>query len=340
MGIRDYLVKRLLFLFPVVIGVITLTFLISHLIPTDPAIFWCGGTGVSVLPTRALELARARYHLDQPLYIQYYYYMADFLRGDLGDSPVWGLPVASLIVYYFPNTFELALAASLITMTLGILIGVVCALNRDGIIDHIGRFFSMFGLCIPSFWFGIILQLVFYHYLRIVPSPLGRISSSTIVTKVTGFLILDCLITGNWPAFFDALEHMALPAIALSCTSLGFIIRLTRSSVLEVLNRDFVRTLRAMGLRERLVIYKYALRAALIPPITAIGWTIGFCLGGAPLIEVVFAWPGIGWQVVQSVETMDYPLLMGFVLVAGLVFTVINLILDTLYYYIDPRIRR
>lgn len=340
MGIRGYVAKRLLSLIPVIIGVITLTFLISHVIPADPAIYWAGGTGVSQLPARSLELARARYHLDEPLYVQYYYYMAGMLRGDLGVSPVFGRPVAEMIAYYLPNTIELALTASLITTILGILIGVSCAVNRDGIIDHIGRFFFMAGLSVPSFWLGIILQMVFYYYLKIVPSPIGRLSPTITVTNVTNFLILDSLITGNWLAFFNALQHLALPAIALSMTSLGFIIRLTRASMLEVLSEEFVRTSRAMGLRKRLVVYKYALRAALIPPVAAIGWTIGSCLGGAALIEVVFAWPGVGWQVVQSVQVMDYPLLNGFVLVSGIVFSVVNLSVDVLYYYIDPRIRR
>ena len=344
MGLREYLIKRIFFLIPVILGVTLITFTISRIIPSDPVLTWAGGTSTSVLPTATLEQLRKAFHLNEPIYVQYYYYLADLTRGSLGSSPILMRPVVDIMVDYLPNTLELTIVSTMLTVLVGIPIGILAAIKQDRLQDHAGRLFALFGICVPSFWLGIMLQLVLYYYLGIFSEPIGRVSPAIIIhhpiTKITGFILLDTLVTGNWPAFFNALEHMIMPAITLSATVTGLILRLTRSSMLEVLRMDYVRTARSMGLRERIVIYRHALRNALIPPVTSLGWTIAMQLGGAPLVEVVFSWPGIGFQVVKAIETLDFPLIMGFTLLSGVIFSVSNLAVDILYSVIDPRIVR
>ena len=329
-----YITKRILMLIPVLLGASILVFSLIHLAPGDPA-RTIAGEHASI---QTIEKIRVKYGLDKPLITQYWIWLKQALQGDFGRSIVSNEYVSREIWARFPNTFELTILAMLIAVIVGVTAGIISASKQYSIMDYSVMGFALFGVSMPVFWLGIMLMMVFGVFLRWFPIS-GRISIMVSLNRITGFYLFDSLITGNWAAFISALRHIILPAIALGTIPMATIARVTRSSMLEVLRQDFIRTERAKGLSERLVIYKHAVRNALIPVVTVIGLNFGILLAGAILTETVFSWPGLGRYVVKAVQMRDYPAVQGCVLFFAFIFVVVNLVTDIIYVYIDPRIK-
>src|SRR5262245_17282945 len=298
------ILRRLILLIPVLVGITLVTFTLARVVPRNVAYVWAGAQGFRATPEAAAQLTR-QYHLDAPIAVQYFHYMADLLRGDLGTSPVTTRPVISEIRQFLPHTIELAVSAMLLSVLLGLPIGVVSAVRRNSAVDHLSRLTALLGVSMPVFWLGLLLQLVFYSWLGLVPDPGGRLSNqiryTSPVQNVTGFLMVDTALTGNWVACRDALVHLILPTLTLALPQVAMISRMTRSSMLEVLGQDYIRTSRAKGLSERVVTYRHALRNALIPVATVVGLSLAWLLTGSVVTEVVFYWPGLGRYGVEAI---------------------------------------
>jgi peptide/nickel transport system permease protein len=329
-----YIAKRILMLVPVLLGVSILAFFLIHLAPGDPAITMAGEHA----SPQTIKAIRLKYGLDKPLYVQYGIWLKQALHGDMGRSIVSNDHVVREIMDRFPNTFELTIFAMVLAIIIGSIAGIVSASKQYSLLDYGTMGLALFGVSLPVFWLGIMLMMIFGVFLRWLPIS-GRINIAIPFHRITGFYILDSLITGNFKAFIDILKHLILPAFALGTIPMATIARVTRSSMLEVLRQDFIRTERAKGLSERVVIYKHAVRNALIPVVTVIGLNFGLLLAGAILTETVFSWPGIGRYVVKAVGMRDYPAVQGCVMFFAFMFVIVNLITDLLYVYIDPRIK-
>lgn len=288
--------------------------------------------------TEQIEALREELGLNDPLYVQFGRFLWDILHGDFGRSLMTRAPVAQEIFSRFPATIELALAAMLIAATVGIIVGVIAAVKQYSLFDYLSMIGALAGVSMPIFWLGLMLIIIFAVNLGWLPVA-GRIDIGLEPQHITGFFILDSILTRNWPALVSALKHLVLPAVALACYSMAIIARMTRSTMLEVLRQDYIRTARAKGLSETSVVYKHALRNALIPVVTVIGLQTGMLLSGAVLTETVFSWPGIGSLLVNGILAADYPLVQATVIVIASVFVIVNLIVDILYVYLDPRIR-
>jgi peptide/nickel transport system permease protein len=328
-----YIIKRLLQIIPVVLGVTLIAFLLIHLTPGDPVRTMLGQHATQ----QEIDETRAKFGLDQPLYIQYFIWLGDVLKGDMGRSILSHEQVTIEIASRFPNTIELAIAAMIFAILIGIIAGIISASKQYSVIDYSVMGVALFGISMPVFWLGIMLMMIFGVFLGWLPIG-GRIDLLIPFQRITGFMVIDSIITGNGAALISVLRHLILPAIALGTIPTAIIARTTRSSMLEILRQDFIRTERAKGLSERKVIYKHALRNAMVPVVTVIGLNFGLLLSGAILTETVFSWPGVGRLVVDSVFDRDYPLVIGCILVFAFVFVIVNLITDILYTYIDPRI--
>jgi peptide/nickel transport system permease protein len=264
--------------------------------------------------------------------------MKNLVRGDLGTSFQTNRAVIDDLKQFFPATFELTVVSLIFTLLLGIPLGIVAATKRDKWIDHITRVFSLTGVSMPIFWLGLILLLLFYFKLGLFPAG-GRLSSSLPPPRgLTGFYLLDSLLTMNWPVFWNSLWHILMPSLCLAFAIMGVISRMTRSSMLDVLNQDFIRTAEAKGLPQRLVIYKHALRNAMIPVITVVGVMFGRLIAGAVLTETIFSWPGMGLYTVQSIMYLDFQPIMGFTILVAFFYVSVNLITDILYGLFDPRV--
>ena len=328
----SYLVRRLLLTPLLLLAVSAIVFTLLRMVPGDPAEALLGEKA----STEALMRKRTELGLDRPLVVQYGIYMQRVLtRGDFGESFVRGTPIASEIKRFLPATIELTLAAMAIALFTGITLGVVSAVRKGTWIDYVGSVFALIGVSIPVYWLGLLLLLAFGKAL----ATAGNLSPSLSVPSTTGFLLLDTLIAGDMHAFADALRHLVLPAAALSTIPLALIARITRSSMLDVLESDYVRTARAKGLSPDVVVMRHALRNALIPIVTLAGLEFGYLLGGAVLTETVFRWPGMGTYIVDSLENRDYMAIQGAVLTLAATFVLVNLLVDILYAFIDPRIR-
>lgn len=327
--------RRLILLLLVVIGVTIITFAISHMIPGDPARLMAGDRATPEI----VQSMRTRLGLDQPLHLQYLNYVGSLLQGDLGTSIRTGRPVADDLVRFFPATIELAAVALLFSVLAGVPLGVASAVYRNRWIDQVSRTISVTGISTPAFWLGLLLIMLFYGRLDWLPSS-GRLGGDvTAPPFVTGMLLIDTLLAGDLAAFRSALSHILLPAFTLGFVHLGVVTRQIRSSMLEVLQEDYVRTAKAGGLSRRQIIFGHALRNALIPSVTMLGLAFGDLLYGAVLTETVFAWPGMGNYVVQSIHALDFPAIMGFTVVASIAYVLINLLVDLTYMLLDPQIR-
>lgn len=329
-----YIVKRILMLIPVLLGVSIIVFLIMRVFSPDPAPIVLGQHATE----ESMEAWRAANGLNDPIIIQYFNYIKGALTGDLGTSYFTKTPVTREIFSRFPATVELAIAAIVIASVFGILIGVVSAVKKNSIFDNAGMILALVGVSMPIFWLGILLIILFSGILHILPSG-SRIDPLLQPMGGTGFYLIDTIAQGNWAGFVDALKHLIMPAAALGMYSMAIITRMTRSSMLETLSQDYIRTARAKGISEGKVIRKHALRNALIPVTTVIGLQLGSLLGGAVLTETVFSWPGIGNYTVQCILKSDFPVVQGVVLLIACVFVLINLVVDIIYAFIDPRIK-
>ena len=318
------------------LGVSILVFWMVHLIPGDPALMILGERANEA----ALQELREQMGLDQPKAVQYARFLSDLSRLDLGRSFRTKGLVAEEIGWHFPPTAELTLAAMMFATVFGILAGVVSAINRGGFWDFATMFGALAGISIPIFWLGLMLILLFAHQLDLFPVS-GRLDTllDLEIERRTNFMLLDTLLAGNLAAFADAVWHLILPAITLGTVPLAIITRMTRSSLLEVLNEQYITTAYAKGLSQWIVVGKHALKNSLIPVITVIGLEFGYLLGGAILTEHIFSWPGIGSWLLKAVEARDIRPIQGGVLFIAALFMSVNLIVDLLYAYIDPRIR-
>jgi len=328
-----YIIKRLAMLAPVLIGVSIIAFSLIHIAPGDPARTMLGERATQ----EQLNEIREKYGLDKPLYVQYGIWLNGVLHGDLGRSITTHEQVSKEIFDRFPNTVELSIAAMLFAIVIGGIAGVISASKQYSITDYTFMGIALFGISMPVFWLGIMLMMIFGVWLGWLPIG-GRIDLLIPYQRVTGFMVFDSIITGNLEALISVLRHLILPAIALGTIPMAMIARVTRSSMLEVLRQDFIRTERAKGLSERAVIYKHAVRNAMVPVVTVIGLNTGLLLAGAILTETVFSWPGLGRLVVEAVYERDYPLVVGSILIFAIIFVIVILITDIFYTYIDPRI--
>lgn len=329
-----YLVRRLAGTVPVLVLVSLLVFLLIHAAPGDPTLMLLGEETTAA----DIQEARRRWGLDEPVYVQYLKFVRNALTGDLGRSFRFGQAVREVILQRLPATIELACFAILIAILIAIPLGVWAGAKPNSWIDNLGTSFGLFGISMPNFWLGIMLILLFAGLLHLLPSA-GRSTYGIAGVQRTGFYFLDSLLQGNGAALWDAFSHLLLPALALGVNMVGILMRVTRSSVLEVLNEEYVMTARAKGLEERRVLWRHVLRNALIPIVTVVGLELGTLLSGSIIVETVFAWPGIGSLLITGVSARDYPLVTGLVLVYTTAFVSINLIVDALYAIIDPRIR-
>ena len=335
MRILAYILKRLVYLIPVLIGVTLLVFFISHAIPGDPARMMAGQKA----SRQAVENLRHSMGLDRPLPEQYVRFLWGLFHGDLGTSIRNQRPVVEDLADFFPATLELTLASMILCIAVGLPLGIISAVRRNRPIDHISRVFSVFGVSMPVFWLGLMLLLLFYRNLGWLPGS-GRLDVGiNPPIHVTGFYLIDSLLEGSWSKFFNALQHILLPAFCLSYVYLAIITRIVRSSMISVMGQDYITTARANGLAESIVILKHSFKNSLIPTVTITGLSIGELLGGAILTETIFNWPGMGKYVVDSVNFLDFPAIMGFTLVVSFAYVMINLLVDVLYAFLDPQIK-
>ena len=331
---RSFIAQRLLSLIPTILGIVVAVFLTVHLVPGDPAQVMLGERASA----RSLAELRAEMGLDQPLHVQLYRFLSGLLRGDLGRSMKTHELISEELKSRFPATVELTLASMLFASLFGIAAGVLSAVRRGSALDYAGMTASLVGVSMPIFWLGLILILLFSARLGWFPIS-GRLSPDLFVPPVTGLLLIDSLLAGNIGAFGDALWHLVLPAVTLGTVPTAVISRMTRSSMLEVMREDYVRTARAKGLPERSVILKHALRNSFIPVLTVMGLEFGYLLGGAVITETIFAWPGVGRWLLLAVEARDFRAIQGGVILLSTVFVLINLVADVLYAWLDPRIK-
>jgi len=334
MTLYKYFIKRLALTIPTLIGVSIIVFLLIHMIPGDPIDIMMGDR----ITDEAREAMREILGLDLPLHVQYWQWFTSAMQGDLGISIRSSQPVFQEILDRLPATVELTLVALFIAVLFGILFGVTAARHRNTIIDQSMIGFSLLGVSIPIFWLGMMLIFFFSVMLGWLPVS-GRLSMGTAIPSVTGLYLIDALLSGNISGFVDALKHLLLPAFSLATVSLALVVRVTRSSMLDVLSEDYIRTARAKGLRERKVVYVHALKNAMIPVVTVIGLQLAKLMGGAILTETVFSWPGIGRLLINAIGFRDYPVVQGVVLFVAFAFIFMNIIVDMLYAYLDPRIR-
>jgi len=306
-----------------------------RLTPGDPVDIMMGQAGH--VSEREVELLREQWHLDEPLIIQLGYFLKDLFRGDLGVSFTKSRPVWDLIKQTLPATIELALFAAFFALLVSIPIGVISAIKQNSLLDRISMAGAFFGICMPIFWLGIILIIIFSINLGVLPTY-GRIGHDIQLQHITGFYLIDSIVTGNWPALSSSIKHLIMPAITLGFPTAAMVARVMRSSMLEVLRNDYVVMARAKGLPEFVVIVKHAMRNAMIPTVTVIGLELGMLLGGNMIVETVFSWPGLGRLVVSSIFVRDYPLVQGVVMIYAFTFIIANLIVDILYTYINPKI--
>jgi peptide/nickel transport system permease protein len=329
-----FVVRRLLLLVPILIGLSILVFFWIRALP--------GGPAQSLLGERATEATvreiEEQYGLDDPIYVQYFRYVENIASGDFGTSIRSRRPVTDELRERFPATIELALAAMIFSVALGIPLGFLAAKRYGTIVDHSSLLASLLGISIPIFFLAILLKYIFAIELGLLPT-VGRQDVLINVDHPTNFYVLDALLAGDLEAFSDAIEHLILPAIALATVPLAIIARITRAAVLDVQNEDYVRTARAKGLAPRLVDRRHVLRNALLPISTIIGLQTGLLLSGAVLTETVFAWPGMGTWLVEAIENRNYPVLQGGILFLAVIFVLVNLVVDLSYALINPRIR-
>jgi peptide/nickel transport system permease protein len=319
---------------PVLLGVSIVVFFMVRAIPGDPAQILLGQQATQA----QVEQVRENMGLDKPVIVQYGIFLADAVRGDLGDSIVTGRPVTTELLARLPATLELTAFAMLVAILVGVPVGVISAVKQYSLLDKFTSVLALIGISMPIFWLAMILIVIFFVNLGWLPFP-GRLSTGYAVTSITGLVLVDSLLTLNFAAFWDGLKHLILPAIALGTIPMAVIMRMTRSSMLEVMGEDYVRTARAKGVVPWRVIFKHALRNAMLPTVTVIGLQAGLLMGGAVITETIFSWPGVGQIAAESVYRRDYAMVQGVVLYGATLFVLVNLVVDVLYGVLDPRVR-
>jgi len=344
-----YIIRRLISVIPTLIGVTLVIFLFQRLIPGDPAVAMLGEHATEENVARIRE----QFGLNRPAFLdrdalaegdlagffdsQYVRYFRRLAHLDLGDSIHRRIPVAETLKERFPATLELSLVSMSIALLIGIPAGIASASRRNTTLDGVTMVSSLVGVSMPIFWLGIMLIMLFSVFLQWLPSG-ARLSTGVEIQTITNLLLLDSLLTGNFEGFVDALKHIIMPAVALATIPAAIITRMTRSSMLDVLQEDYIRTASAKGLSERVVLFRHALKNAFLPVITIIGIQAGTLLAGAVLTETIFSWPGIGKWVYDAILGRDYPIVQGVTLLIALIFLLVNLAVDLSYAALDPRI--
>jgi len=332
-----YLFRRALLGLPTLVGITGVTFLVSHLLPTDLVLINLGDRATQ--SPGLVEAFRHRWGLDRPVVVQYLIYLGSLLRGDLGTSIATNRPVLTELALSLPATVELATVAVVVAVIVGVSLGILAAVTRDSAVDAVARGAAAIGVAVPTFWFAILLLSTVYYRLGWAPPP-GRLTSGLAPPEpITGMYVLDSLLRGRPDLFADALRHLALPVVVLATIGVGFVTRITRASMLEVLARDYVRTAQAKGLTRWAVVLRHALRNALIPIITIGGTLYAQLMSGTVMTETIFSWPGLGRYAFSSAASLDFPAVMGVALVVGAIYVAINLGVDLLYVLVNPRVR-
>jgi peptide/nickel transport system permease protein len=332
-----YALRRLSLLPAVLLGVSVVTFALTRVIPGDPTDRLVGSAFLT--EARRAEIRR-EYGLDRPYPAQFAAYLAGLARGDLGTSFLTSRPVADDLVQRFPATLELTTAALAFAVAVALPLGVASAVWKGSWLDHLGRVVAVLGVSMPVFWSGLLLLYLFFFRWQWAPPPIGRLEPSLLAPPaVTGLLTVDALLAGDAAVLWGALQSLALPALALGLAAMAPLARMARASMLEALGSDYVRAARALGLSERTVVLRHALRASLLPVVTMVAIVYGYQLGGVVLVEAVFAWPGLGQYAYNAVANADYPAVQGFILYATTMYVVLFLLLDLLYAVLDPRAR-
>jgi peptide/nickel transport system permease protein len=328
-----YIIRRILILIPTLLGVSVIVFFMLRITPGDPAELLLGERATE----EALHEIREHLGLNEPLHVQYGLFLKRLMKGDLGET-IWSRQKVWIEVKErFPATIELSVVALFISCFFGIIFGIISATKQYSIFDYLSMLGALIGVSMPIFWLGLVFMLIFSVNLGWLPLS-GRISVGVDLEVVTNFYILDAVLTKNWGALKDVLWHIIMPATTLSTIPMAIVARMTRSSMLEVLRQDYIKTAKAKGLSQFIVTFKHALRNALIPVVTTIGLQFGVALGGAILTETIFAWPGVGKWMFDAVMKRDYMVIQGGTLFIAAVFVVINLMVDVLYAVINPRI--
>lgn len=328
------IVRRLFFLVFVLVGLSLITFALSRVVPSDPARLVAGPRASA----ETVAIIRERYGLNDPLPEQYINYVRGVVTFDLGDSTSSRRPVMDDLKQYLPATVELTLAALVLSIVVGLPLGVLSAVRPNSLVDNIGRIVSITGLAMPAFWLALMLQFVFFAKLGWLPDgqriPIGVDAPG----RITGLYTLDSLLRGDLGLLWTTAKHLLLPASVLAYGSLAVITRMVRGGMLEILGQDYVRTARAKGLSEKVVVVRHAMKNALLPTLTVLGLQVGLLLGGAVLVEIVFSWPGIGRYALTGVTQSDYNAIMGTTLLIAFIYVFVNLLVDVLYVVVDPRI--
>ncbi|HKX16587.1 MAG TPA: ABC transporter permease, partial [bacterium] len=332
-----YLLRRLFLAAPTLLGITLVTFLVSHLLPSDLVLINLGDR--ATLSPDLVGAFRHRWGLDRPLAAQYLVYLGHLLRGDLGISITTGRPVLTELALSLPATVELATVALIAAVLVGVALGVLAAVLRDSAVDFTVRAVSTIGVAVPPFWLAILLVSIVYFRLGWAPPP-GRLSAGVNPPdSITGMYLIDSLLRGQSAVFADAAAHIVLPAIVLATVGLGFVVRITRTSMLATLSQDYVRTARAKGLTRWVVVVRHAFRNALVPIITIGGTLYAGLMSGTVMTETIFSWPGLGRYAFSSAGSLDFPAVMGVALAIGVIYVLINLCVDVLYVLVNPRIR-
>ena len=329
-----YIVRRLILMLVVILGISLITFSLSRIVPGNPARLLAGPHARQ----EQVDALAERYHLTGSIPEQYLVYMSGLVRGDLGLSVTTRRPVAEDLLEFLPATIELTSAAFLITVLIGIPVGVISAATRGRVFDHASRVVSIAGVSLPIFWLGLVLQVLFYKHLNLLPVG-GRLGILDVAPpRVTGMYVVDALVSGDFDLFRSSVLHLILPAVTLAAGSVAVVTRMMRASILETMGADYIRTARAKGLTEPSLLRRHVLRNAFIPTLTVLGLQVGYLLAGNFLVESVFNWPGIGLYAIDAISNLDYAAIMGVTLVVSVVYIVVNLIVDILYVLLDPRI--
>jgi peptide/nickel transport system permease protein len=328
------LARRIVGAIPVIVGISFLIFLLMHIAPGDPVTLLLGDDATPA----DIERTRREWGLDKPLLVQYWEFLSRAVTGDFGRSLKFNEPVMKLIAERLPATLELAFASLCVAIMIAVPLGVYSAIKHNSFLDHAGMSVALIGVSLPNFWLGIMLIYFLGGQLNLLPVA-GRIEYGIEVKTITGLYLFDSFITGNFAAFWSALQHLLMPAFTLGSALAAIVTRISRSSVLEVMRQDYVTTARAKGLSEKTVIWRHILRNALITIITILGLQLGALLSGSVVTETVFSYPGIGDLLIQSISARDYKLTQVLILMFAVTYFVVNLLVDLLYSWIDPRIR-
>jgi len=327
--------KRLLAALPNLVGVVVITFLLTRAIPGDPAAYFAGGSA----SLEAVEQVRKQLGLDRPLIEQFFRYVADLARGDFGLSLTTGQPVLSELLVRLPASLEMVLMALVLACAVAVPMGVLAATRPGSWFDQMARLITTAGVSLPTFFTGLLLAYVFYFLLGWAPSPLGRLDPVfSPPPTITGLYLIDAALLGDRALWWACFKQLVLPVLTMAIFVLAPIARMTRASMISVLSADFVRTARASGLSSSTVLVRYALRNALLPVVTTLGMVFGFMIGSSVVVEKVFGWPGVGSYAIDALTASDYAPVQGFVLTMGILFVLLNLLIDLLYVLIDPRV--